>query len=184
VRKAERLGVVVESDTGDRLLPVFYELLLRSFDRWSLQQNEPRFLTHLRGRWRDPYQKFDLISRQMGSACRIWVAWVNGKPAAASLVLQYHNVNDSRGAMDKEVAATSRCNELIQKCSIEEACRAGCRYYHLGESGNSESLAHYKERFGAVPYEYTEYVVERFPITSMDKIARTMVKKLIGFKDA
>lgn len=184
VRKAERLGVVVESDTSGRLLPVFYELLQRSFDRWSRQQNEPRFLTHLRGQWRDPYEKFELISRHMGSACRVWVAWVDGKPAAASLVLQHGNVNDSRGAMDKEVASTSRCNELLQKYSIEEACRAGCRYYHLGESGNSTSLAHYKERFGAVPYDYAEYVIERLPITSMDKTARTIVKKLIGFKDA
>ncbi len=183
VRKAERLGVVVESATGDRLLPVFYKLLQRSFNRWSRQQNEPPFLTRLRGQWRDPYEKFERIARHMGSACRIWVAWVDEKPAAASLVLQHGNVNDSRGAMDKEVASTSRCNELLQKCSIEEACRAGCHYYHLGESGNSASLSHYKERFGAVPYEYAEYVFERIPITSIDRMMRTIVKKLIGFKD-
>jgi CelD/BcsL family acetyltransferase involved in cellulose biosynthesis len=183
VRKAERLGVVVECDTTGRLIPVFYDLLRRSLDRWSQQQHEPRLLTHLRGYQRDPLHKFETIAKNLGDACRVWVAWVNGQPAASILVLQYGNVNDSRGAMDKEVAATTGANELIQKLAIEEACRADCRYYHLGESGNSASLAHYKERFGAVAYPYAEYRLERLPLTRIDGALRGLVKRAIGFKD-
>jgi CelD/BcsL family acetyltransferase involved in cellulose biosynthesis len=183
VRKAERLGVVAECDTTGRLIPTFYDLLQRSFDRWSRQQNEPRFLTHLRGQNRDPLHKFQTIANRLGEACRVWVAWVNDQPAAAMLVLQYNNVNDSRGAMDKEVAAGTGANELLQKLAIEDACRAGCRYYHLGESGDSASLAHYKERFGAVAYSYAEYHIERLPITAIDQGFRSIVKRAIGFKD-
>jgi hypothetical protein len=82
-----------------RLAPVFYELLVRSFDRWSKQP-------HLLGYKHDPLHKFELISRRMGEACRIWVAWVNGQPAATLLVHQYGN--DSRGVMDKNHLNRSR----------------------------------------------------------------------------
>jgi len=183
VRKAERLGVVVERDTTGRLVPVFYELLLRSFDRWAKQQNEPRFLTHLRGQRRDPLHKFQALAEQLGDTCHIWVAWVNGQPAATILVLQGGNVNDSRGAIDKAIAARTGANELIQKLAIEDACHAGCNYYHMGESGTSTSLAHYKERFGSLSYAYAEYYSERFPITMIDAGLRKVVKKVINFKD-
>lgn len=183
VRKGERSGVVVECDTTGRLVPVFYELLRRSFDRWAQQQHEPRFLTHFRGQMRDPLRKFQMMAERLGDACCIWVAWVNGQPAAAMLVLKYTNVNDSRGAMDKDVAASTGANDLLQSMAIESACRSGCRYYHMGESGSSASLAHFKTRFGAEPYPYAEYHLERFPITRIDAGLRRIVKRVIGFKD-
>jgi len=183
VRKGERAGVIVECDTTGRLVPVFYELLRRSFDRWALQQHEPRLLTHLRGQMRDPLRKFQIMAERLGSACSIWVAWVKGQPAAAMLVLQYANVNDSRGAMDKDVTASTGANDLLQSMAIEAACRSGCRYYHMGESGNSASLAHFKTRFGAEAYPYAEYHLERFPFTRIDAELRRIVKRVIGFKD-
>ena len=183
VRKGQRAGVVVESDTTGRLVPVFYELLRRSFDRWALQQHEPRFLTHLRGQMRDPLRKFQMMADRLGDACCIWVAWVNGQPAASMLVLQYANVNDSRGAMDKDVTASTGANDLLQSMAIEAACESGCRYYHMGESGNSASLAHFKTRFGAEAYPYAEYHLERFPFTRIDAGLRRIVKRVIGFKD-
>ena len=39
------------------------------------------------------------------------------------------------------------------------------RSYHLGESGASRSLAHFKEKFGARPVPYAEYRLERLPLT-------------------
>lgn len=183
VRKAQRLGVVVESDVTGRLVPVFYELLLHSFDRWAKKQNEPRWLTHLRGKQRDPMKKFQEIANQLGETCRIWVAWVGGKPAATILVLQGANANYSRGAMDLNVAARTGVNELLHKMAIEKACEGGCHYYNMGETGNSVSLARFKESFGAIPYSYAEYYLERFPITQIDTSLRKVVKKVIGFKD-
>ncbi len=82
VRKAERSGVVVESDTTGRLVPVFYDLLQASFDRWAQKQHEPRALARFRGRRRDPLKKFEAIVESMRGAAKIWVAWVDGRPAA------------------------------------------------------------------------------------------------------
>jgi len=183
VRKAEREGVVVERDTTGRLVPVFYDLLRCSFDRWACKQHEPRFLTHFRGHLRDPLKKFQLVAKTMGEAMRIWLAWVNGLPAAAILVLQYGNVNVPRAAMNRDITGTTCAGVLLHKMAIEEACKAGCRYYHLGESGDSVSLAQFKERFGAVAYPYAEYHIERLPITPLEHRLRSLVKKAIGFKD-
>jgi hypothetical protein len=183
VRKAERGGIVVERDTTGKLVPVFHQLLRTSFDRWADKQHEPRMLAHLRGRKRDPMAKFSSIARHFGEACRIWVAWVDGKPAAAAFVLQYGNVNDARGAIDRHALGSSGANDLIQKLAIEEACHSGCRYYHFGETGASASLAHYKQRFGATPHAHAEYFLEKLPITAVDARVRHAAKWTIGFKD-
>ena len=85
--------------------------------------------------------------------------------------------------MDKEVAGPSRANDLLQHLAIEEACEAGCRYYHMGESGSSTALARFKTKFGARPHPYGEYHIERLPITALDRHARGAVKRVIGFRD-
>ena len=139
----------MKCDTTGELVPVFYELLQSSIERWAAKQGEPLALARFHAKRQVTNQKFELIAKNLGEHCRIWVAWVNGTPAAAMLVLQQENVNNSRGAIDRVALGSSGANDLIQKLAIEDACRAGCRYYHLGETGNSASLAHFKERFGA-----------------------------------
>ncbi len=119
----------------------------------------------------------------LGEACRIWVAWHNGQPAAAILVLQGSNASYIRGMMDKELAGPTRANYLLHRLAIEEACEAGCRYYDMGESGSSTSLAQFKTRFGARPCPYAEYHIERLPITSLHRHARGAIKRMIGFRD-
>lgn len=184
VRRAERNSrLSVEVDTTGKQIGVFYDLLKLSFDRWAKQQNEPQLLAHIRNRQRDSLQKFETISKTLKEGCRIYVAKIDGVPAAASVTLQFGNVNDSKGAMDKELVGNSGANYLLQSMAIEEACKAGCRYYHLGESGNSTRLAHFKTRFGAAPFSYSEYKIEKLPLTKIDQSARKFIKKIIGFKD-
>ena len=184
VRRAEKLGVTIETDTTGRLVPVFYELLLHSFDRWAAQQNEPLWLARRRGRHRDPIDKFHAIAAKLGERCQVSVAWFEDKPAAASIVLRGGgNAHDTRGAMDKTLSAPSKANTLLQKTTIEAACRDGCRHYHLGDSGNSEALAAYKSGFGATSYEFAEYWIERVPLYRMGTAVRDGVKRTIGFRD-
>lgn len=183
VRKAERSGLAVERDTSGKLVPVLYELFERSFDRWAHKQHEPLPLARWRRRRRDPIEKFELIARMLGEACRIWVAWRDGQPAAAILVLQGNNASYTRGMMDRELAGPTRANYLLHRLAIEEACDEGCRYYDMGETGSSDSLAQFKTRFGARPRRYAEYHLERLPITALDRHARGLVKRLIGFRD-
>ena len=183
VRRAERAGVEIECDTTGKLMPVFYELFEKSVARWADQQNEPHWLAQWRAQQRDPLQKFLTIAHTLGEACRVWVARHNGTPVASIIVLQGANAHYTRGAMNQELAGPLHANYLLQKMSIEDACNHGCRYYHMGESGASESLAHYKTRFGAVAYPYAEYNLERVPLTQIDGIVRRSVKRVIGFKD-
>ncbi len=184
VRKAQKLGVVVETDSTGRLIPVFYDLLRRSVDRWALQQSEPRWLSHLRTSSRDPEHKFEAMARILGDACRVRVAWFERQPVAATIVLLgEHNADYIRGAMDKRLAGPVKANDLLQSVAIQEACEAGCRYYHMGESAWSENLSNFKERFGARAYEHHEYRLERLPLTRMDRALREVVKRAIGFED-
>ena len=183
VRKGERSGLVVECDTTGRLAPVFYGLLEQSFERWGEQQHEPRWLARWRGHQRDPLSKFETMSQRLGTACRIWVAWANGEPAAAIVVVQGANAHYTRGAMNKALAGPTNANYLLQRVAIEDACQAGCRAYHMGESGTSAALAHFKSRFGAVEVPYADYRLEKLPITRWDQQMRGVVKRLIGFRD-
>jgi hypothetical protein len=182
VRKAERSGLTVRRDVSGELVEVFYELFDRSLRRWAGQQHEPEWLTRLRGRYRDPVHKFRSIA-SMGETCRIWAAFKDDRPAAAILVLQGANAHYTRGAMDKELAGPTRANYLLHSLAIEEACAAGCRHYHMGETGESESLAQFKSRFGARPHRYDQYHLERVPLTAADRRLRVVVKSAIGFRD-
>jgi len=184
IRKAEKAGLVVERDTSGELVPVFYDLFRQSISRWASRQNEPPWMARWRGRRRDPITKFESIAQFLGDACRIWVAWFKGQPAAAILVLQGNNAHYTRGAMDKDLAGLTQANYLLHRLAIEEACQAGCRYYHMGETGASVQLAQFKTRFGARAYPYAEYRLERLPISKLDQRVRGLVKRIIGFEDA
>jgi hypothetical protein len=183
VRKAERSRLTVERDTSGRLVPVMYELYERSLERWAHQRHEPRGLARWRGHRADPRKKFELMAQALGEACRIWVAWADGRPAAAILVLQGTNATYSRGMMDKELAGPLRANHLLHRLAIEEACTAGCLHYHMGESAFAASLAQFKTSFGARGYAHAEYHLEHVPITALDRQARTFVKRAIGFRE-
>jgi hypothetical protein len=183
VRKAKRAGLTVERDTSGRLIPVLYELFERSLERWARQQHEPLLLARWRRRHVDPVRKFEVMAQTLGDACRIWVASRDGRPAAAILVLQGGNASYIRGMMDKDLAGPTRANYLLHRLAIEEACEAGCRYYDMGETGASHSLAQFKTRFGARPYPYAEYHIERLPITAVESRARRLVKLMLRFRD-
>lgn len=184
VRKAERLGVEVETDTTGRLVAVFHKLLRESVDRWAVQQHEPRALAQWRLARRDPVDKFVAMAQSLGSACRTSIAWYDGRPAAGIIVLCGRNAHFTRAAMDKDLAGPSRASTLLQKVAIEEACAAGCRKYHMGESSAGSGVGDFKERLGAEAHQYGEYYFETLPLLRVDQAARTVVKRTIGFRDA
>jgi Acetyltransferase (GNAT) domain len=182
VRRAERMGVDVELDTSGRLGTVFHTLYERSVERWARRQHEPLQLARWRARRREPLEKFTELPRLLGSAGRLWVAWTDGRPTAATFVLQDANAHYTRGAMDEQLAGRTRANYLLQSIAIEDACRSGCRWYHMGDSGLSRGLAQFKEAFGARPVDYAEYVLEQLPVTRLDSGARALAKRVVGFR--
>src|SRR5437764_15209932 len=124
-RRVERLGVSVECGTAGRLVPEFYRLMERAAARWARMQHEPYWLALRRLRHRDPREKFEAMGRLLGERCRVWLARVEGRPAAAIVVIQGVNAYYFRGAMDEELAQY-RASDLIQRLAIEDACKAGC----------------------------------------------------------
>ena len=52
-----------------------------------------------------------------------------------------------------------------------DALASGSRRYHMGESGESDGIAGFKEKFGAQPVDHHEYRFERLPLTSAVDVA-------------
>jgi hypothetical protein len=183
VRRAVRAGVRVQLDTRGEHVAIFHQLFMRSVERWAQRSHEPLRLARWRAARRDPEQKLHRLLSDLGDQSRLWVAWVGQRPAAAILVLQGANAHYTRGAMDVEVAGPARANYLLHREAIEDACRAGCSTYHMGETGSSGSLAQFKEAVGAQAHPYAEYVAERLPLTRIDRGVRAAVKRAVGFRD-
>jgi lipid II:glycine glycyltransferase (peptidoglycan interpeptide bridge formation enzyme) len=182
-RRAARLGVEITCGIDDRHRSAYRSLLARSRERWATQHREPQVLARWRAERNDPWERLDAMI-QSPDLCTLWVAWHGGSPAAAIIVAVGRNAHYTRGVMDRELAATTRANDLLHRTAIEHACAAGCSWYHMGESGTSQSLARYKERFGARPHDYVEYLLERAPLHSVEQWCRDGVKRAIGYRDA
>jgi hypothetical protein len=182
VRVAERSGIRIEVDRSGKLLDQYYRLYLLSVDRWAERQHEPRMLARWRARRRDPLHKLRAISESMGKAFVITMAFVDNEPANASITLLGQTAHYTRGAMD--VARARRTTgDLVQWTALQLACEEGCTAYHMGESGQSDSLAQYKEKFGAQPVDYAEIRLERLPYTRIDQGLRSVTKKALKFRD-
>jgi hypothetical protein len=54
----------------------------------------------------------------------------------------------------------------------------------MGDSGRSATLAQFKERFGAKPFDYADYLFERMPISTARENLKRSVKWAIRFRDA
>src|SRR5205823_5311334 len=141
VRRGERSGLRIELDASGRLVPAYYELFMQSVERWARRQNEPLALARWRARRRDPLDKFEQVLRALGERGRLWMAFSDDTPVAAIIVLQGRNAHYTRGVMNPELAGPTRANYLLHRMAIEDACGAGCRNYHMGETGTSASLA-------------------------------------------
>jgi lipid II:glycine glycyltransferase (peptidoglycan interpeptide bridge formation enzyme) len=184
VRKAEKSNIDIDLDTTGRLIEPFYDLFLRSVNRWAGKSGEPAKIARWRAQRRDPIRRFRLMAEKLGDAFRIWGARVDGKLAAAIIVLQGPNAHYTRGAMDKELAGPTRASFLLQKLAIEDACEAGCRYYHMGQTGTSESLARFKSQFGATPRPYSEYCIERLPLAATKFRLHQLMKRFVASQGA
>lgn len=181
VRRAEKAQLEVVCAHGGALLGEFYGLFRRSVDRWAGERHQPRFVARWRAKRRAPFERLQRRMSTLGDACRIWVARVDGRAAASIVVLQGPNAHYTLGAMDKDLAGPVRASFLLQKLAIEDACNAGCRYYNMGETGTSATLARFKGHFGATAHSYDEYRFERIPITALESRLRRVAQKTIRF---
>ena len=178
IRRAEKFGLKIEAGTSPRVVEAFCALYGRSIERWSRKSVLPRWLAAQRLRRFDRRARFEAMIAAMGENCVIWVAWHDGLPVSGILVLFGPNALYHKGAMDKGLANKTYANSLLQRLAIEEACRRGCRWYHMGETGRSADLARAKERFGAVRLAYREYLLESLPLSAFGSTARSVLRGL------
>ena len=184
IRRAQRQGVVVEIGNSEALVREFDHLFRLSIDRWARKQNEFRWLARLRGHVRDSSRKFRELALHAGGLLQFAIARHEGRPVAGVIILTDRNAHYTRGAMDALHIGKTYANYLLHSTMIAHACKRGCRHYHMGETGNSHSLARFKGEFGAVAVPYAEIQLERLPVFSADRRMRSAVKQLIGFSDA
>jgi Acetyltransferase (GNAT) domain len=183
IRRAERAGVRVEVDRGTALLDTYYDLYLKSIDRWADRQHEPVALARWRAGRRDPLAKLSALARHLGEAFVVVMAYVDDEPAFGSIMLLGQSAHVTRSAMDIDRVGPTKAGCLVHQRMLQLACEHGCSQYHLGESGKSDSLAQFKEGFGAVSIDYAEYRLERLPYTRADDGLRAAVKKILRFRD-
>ncbi|HEY2202998.1 MAG TPA: GNAT family N-acetyltransferase [Pseudonocardia sp.] len=148
-RKAERRGVVVESDSTGRLVPVFDALYRRSVERWARERGYPVPLMRAIHQRQHPTSKFREIARSLGDRCTIWIAWRDGQALAGSIVLSRGaRATYWRGGMDKQLARATGANELLHRAAIEAACAESRLTYDFGLS-QADALRRFKASFGA-----------------------------------
>jgi hypothetical protein len=176
IRRAERLGVVVECDDSGRLVPVFQELYRKSVARWARREGQPILLARWRAARREPDSKLRTVSAGMGASFRVYLASVDGRPAAAIVVLLgATGATYWRGAMDEDAAGKTYANYLLHSTAIKDAAEAGRSAYHMGDSAPGSDLARFKSRFGAEESSYASYRAERLPLTPVTEAGRGAV---------
>jgi hypothetical protein len=179
IRKAERSNLDVEWDSTGRLLPIYFKM----FMDWAVRRGGERHLPAWLARWsnarRDPLDRFRRIAATFGESCRVYVASVDHEPVASAVFLIYgEHAFYYRGTSLREKANPVRANDLLQCMMIREACQAGCRYYHMGESGGVESLMRFKTGFGAVATPVIGYSIERLPLTNVARGLEAIMKRV------
>jgi hypothetical protein len=184
VRKAEKAGVVVEVDTTGARLPEYFTLMEDSVKRWARQQREPLLLSRWRARRRQTVAKMQALAAAVPDRFHLYLAVLDGRVIAGNVVYQGTGTRANSAAMIKDLAGPVGAMALLERVAIEDACAAGSTHYDMGESGNSGGMAMYKTRFGAEPQPYRMLVIERLPLTEIDRSLRGAVKRVVRFQDS
>ena len=178
-RKAERRGVVVESDSTGRLVPVFDVLYRSSVDRWAQDRGHPLSLMRWRAQRVEPQSKFTTVARMMGERCTVWIAWRSGEPLAGIFVLtRGPRVTYWRGAMNKELARGTGANELLHRYAIETACADERQSYDFGLY-QTEDLKRFKSTFGAQEVPVHAYYFESLPTAAAEAKCYNAAKQTV-----
>lgn len=182
VRKAERSHLEIEAGRSALLLDEFCQLYDASIKRWAAGRHEPAWLARRLLSQEMSRQRLDQTAEHFGNDLTVWMARVNGQPAAAVVVLRSGSYAKYwRGAMDKELAGPAQANNLLHRLAIERACETGCSFYDMG-FGDAPALIAFKQKLGAVARQTHTLRRERLPIRATRLYAESAVKRAIGVR--
>ncbi|MGH3772192.1 MAG: GNAT family N-acetyltransferase [Pseudonocardiaceae bacterium] len=178
-RKAEKRGVVVESDSTGRLIPIFDVLYRSSVDRWAQDRRYPLTLMRWLSQRQHSQNKFAAVARSLGERCTVWIAWRQGEPVAGIINLtRGPRVTYWRGAMDKERSRGTGANELLHRSAIEVACADERQSYDFGLSQTAD-LKRFKGTFGASEVPVCIYYFEKLRTAATEAKCYDAAKQVI-----
>lgn len=142
IKRAKREGLVCESGNSERLLNLFYRLMIKTRRRHQLPPQ--------------PIQWFRNLAASMGDRLQIRVAFKNGAEIASILTLRHRNtVVYKYGCSDNAFNNLGGTPFLLWK-AIEEAKSASLTCMDFGRSDNDNpGLIAFKEHWGAKASELT-----------------------------
>jgi len=173
VRKVSRSSLDVRRECGGDIVQTFADMYNRAVERWAQQRGLPLALARLSARYQDRAGQVKAVSASLGQSCVFWSAWRDAEPVAVLVVLQHGaHALSWLTAIDRRLADDTGGTYLLQSLAIEDACRVGARYFHLGETDAGSGVELYKTKFGAAPVAYQALRLERLPVTEWERRIR------------
>jgi hypothetical protein len=166
-RHHEKAGVVISSGNSPDLVDALYQVYLSWIDWRAGQRRMPAALARWQARRAEPLAKFAAVASALGPDCRIWVAWLEGRPVAATVSLYAGEAAIGwRAFTDRAAPNRLRLFEVLAMEGLRDACETGRRYLEMGESVGRKDLSAIKERLGAQEHAFAEYCFERVPLAA------------------
>lgn len=167
MRHHEKEGVVISSGNSPGLVNALYQVYLSWIDWRAAQRRMPAALARWQARRAEPLAKFTSVARALGPDCRIWVAWWEGRPVAATVSLYAGEAAIGwRAFTDRSAPGRLRLFEVLAMEGLRDACESGRRFLEMGESVGRKDLSAIKERLGGQEHTFAEYCFERVPLAA------------------
>ncbi|HDH96728.1 MAG TPA: GNAT family N-acetyltransferase [Proteobacteria bacterium] len=147
VRRAERAGLVCRVlEPADGM-----EIVYKLYTGWAHMKRLER-----------PYPGalFDAMRALPAGSVRLFVAELSGEPVAALVNFVHRGDVYNFLTADLRTKEASGAVNLLHFCAIRDAIRSGAKRYIFGESMGIESLARFKESFGAKRTPVQSVIVE------------------------
>jgi hypothetical protein len=146
VRKAQRAGIAVASETAPEAVTAFAALHARNAQSWG-PAGQP--------------SRADLFEAVMATGhAELWLARVHEQVVAGALLLRgSHDLLYWAGAMDRDHRAAAPSNAALA-AAIESACERGIGYLDFGSSAGLPGVEAFKKSFGGRPAQYSSATVQ------------------------
>ncbi|MBV9162162.1 MAG: GNAT family N-acetyltransferase [Pseudonocardiales bacterium] len=179
VRRAEKNSLEIRRNHDASAVEAFAELNRQSVDRWAQQRGQPLWVARLVEGRRNRTRQLATASAALGQACVSWSAHRAGDPVAVHVTLHYGEQSILwMSVMNRDLANETYAGYLLQWLAIQDACNAGARYFHMGESEAGSGVEQFKAKFGASPVQYEALRFERLPLTDTERRLRAMAKRM------
>lgn len=166
VRKAERRGVEVLHDPSAQATDRFYQTYLAWVEERLASSVLPAPVARAMARRRDSIRKVRAVTSELGEACRVYLAWHDGRPVAASIMLVHGSYAIGwRTASIKALAGPLAANTALHVTGLRDAAAAGVRYFDLGQSSDAPGLLAYKHSLGGRPRQVVDLRIEPSIVT-------------------